>query len=269
MAWLVDPVRRGELYPLYHQLRRVAPVYKNRPEIFHGAWSFTRFAETDVVFRSAPGRQRPAGRRGGVQPRRRRVHRRDAQRHGLAAPRAPPARAQSRQGRVHTARRSPAGARSPSASPTELCDRIEADGKAELVEQYNYELPFNVIAHILGIPEDDFPHVKALAWDFARRARRPCRPRSRAGATTRPARSSRTSASWPSSGGPRPGDDLLSSLLEAEADGERSDPHRARRQLHPVAAGRSRDHPGPARQRAGRPVPPPRPARAAAHATRI
>ena len=52
MAWLVDPTRRGELYPLYHQLRRVAPVYKNRPEIFHGAWMFTRFAETDVIFRN-------------------------------------------------------------------------------------------------------------------------------------------------------------------------------------------------------------------------
>jgi hypothetical protein len=34
MMQLVDPTKRGELYPLYHQLRRVAPVYKNRPEIF-------------------------------------------------------------------------------------------------------------------------------------------------------------------------------------------------------------------------------------------
>jgi len=53
MGWLVDPVRRGELYPLYRRLREVAPVYKNRPELFHGAWTFTRFAETDVIFRNA------------------------------------------------------------------------------------------------------------------------------------------------------------------------------------------------------------------------
>ena len=52
-----------------------------------------------------------------------------------------------------------------------------------------------------------------------------------------------------------PGDDLLSSLLEAEADGERLHAHRARRQLHPVAAGRPRDDAGPARQRPGGAVP--------------
>ena len=55
MAWLVDPARRGELYPLYHQLRRVAPVYKNRPEIFHGAWTITAFAgvNTPQLFSAA------------------------------------------------------------------------------------------------------------------------------------------------------------------------------------------------------------------------
>ena len=132
----------------------------------------------------------------------------------------------------------------------ELCDRIEADGQAELVEQYNYELPFNVIAHILGIPEDDFPHVKALAWDFARAGEKTVSPRRRrAGATTRPARSSRYFGELAEQRRSAPGDDLLSSLLEAEADGERLTAHRARRQLHPAAAGRPRDHPGPARQR--------------------
>src|SRR5258707_805974 len=52
MQWMGDPARGGELFPLYPQLRRVAHVYKNRPEVFHGAWTFTRFAETDVVFRN-------------------------------------------------------------------------------------------------------------------------------------------------------------------------------------------------------------------------
>ena len=61
----------------------------------------------------------------------------------------------------------------------ELCDRIEAQGHAELVEQYNYELPFNVIAHILGIPESDFPLIKQLAWDFARARREDGHPRRR------------------------------------------------------------------------------------------
>ena len=50
----------------------------------------------------------------------------------------------------------------------ELCDAMAERGEADLVEHYNYEIPFNVIARILGIPEEDFPRVKALAWDFAR-----------------------------------------------------------------------------------------------------
>ena len=52
VARIADPARRGELYPLYHQLRRVAPIHRNRPEMFHGGWTFTRFAETDVIFKN-------------------------------------------------------------------------------------------------------------------------------------------------------------------------------------------------------------------------
>src|SRR4051812_30602946 len=36
IAWIVDPARRGELYPLYHQLRRLAPVHKTGAGAFHG-----------------------------------------------------------------------------------------------------------------------------------------------------------------------------------------------------------------------------------------
>ena len=53
MACLVDPERRGEVYPLYHQLRRLAPMYKNRPEVLHGALAITRFSDADVLFRNA------------------------------------------------------------------------------------------------------------------------------------------------------------------------------------------------------------------------
>jgi len=54
----------------------------------------------------------------------------------------------------------------------ELCDRVAADGGMEIVERFNYELPFNVIAHILGIPERDFPEIKRHSWDFARAGER-------------------------------------------------------------------------------------------------
>ena len=49
---ILDPRTRGELYPLYHQLRRVAPVFKSGPHTMHGAWIFSRFAEIDALFRN-------------------------------------------------------------------------------------------------------------------------------------------------------------------------------------------------------------------------
>ena len=52
MDAIVDPSRRGELYPLYHQLRRIAPVHRCRPELFHGAWIVTRFDDADPLLKN-------------------------------------------------------------------------------------------------------------------------------------------------------------------------------------------------------------------------
>jgi len=167
MGWLVDPVRRGELYPLYRRLREVAPVYKNRPELFHGAWTFTRFAETDVIFRNARVVNDPQV-----------VD--EAFNHGDGAfhrvmknvmiwqEPEPHQRVRNLVKAAFTPRAMARWRPIAERVTTELCDAMEARGEADLVEHYNYEIPFNVIAHILGIPEDDFARVKALAWDFAR-----------------------------------------------------------------------------------------------------
>ena len=103
----------------------------------------------------------------------------------------------------------------------DLCDRIEADGHAEIVDQFNYELPFNVIAHVLGIPEEDFPTIKALSWDFARMgekfvtddvaARGDIAARGLVEYFTGLVEKRKSAL----------GDDLLSSLIQAEADGEK------------------------------------------------
>src|SRR5690606_32668126 len=52
VAWLADPQLRGELYPLYHRLRRAAPAHQTPPLPFHGAWAVTRFDDADVLFRN-------------------------------------------------------------------------------------------------------------------------------------------------------------------------------------------------------------------------
>ena len=103
----------------------------------------------------------------------------------------------------------------------DLCDRIEAEGHAELVEQYNYELPFYVIAHILGIPESDFPYIKQLAWDFARAGEKTVAPdvAERGDVAAREFEDYFGELSEKRRSVPE--DDLVSSLVEAEADGER------------------------------------------------
>ena len=220
MAALLDPARRGELYPLYHRLRGLAPVYQNPPSVLHGAWTFTRFADVDELLRN-PGvvtdpsvvdqafghgdgaftnvmRQVMVWRKPDAHLRLRNLVRM------AFTPRA-------------IARWRPIAFR----VAHELCDAIESRGAAELVDEYNYELPFNVIARILGLPDADFPFIKQCSWDFARTGER--------GVSEEVARrgddatralvayfgklvEERRSA---------PGEDLLSDLIRAEEQGDR------------------------------------------------
>lgn len=53
LAHILDPDLRGDaLYPLYHQLRTVAPVFKTTNPQFQEAWVITRFSDDDSVVRS-------------------------------------------------------------------------------------------------------------------------------------------------------------------------------------------------------------------------
>ena len=78
-----------------------------------------------------------------------------------------------------------------------------------------------MIARILGVPEDDFPRIKQLAWDFARAGEKTVTPE----VAQRGDAAARNFEAYFGDLADRrrstPGDDLLSSLLEAEADGER------------------------------------------------
>ncbi len=220
MACIVDPERRGELYPLYHQLRRIAPVHQCRPELFHGAWIVTRFADADDFLKNPRVVNDPAvideafthGDGSWT----------DVMRNVLIWQHPEPH--QRVRNLVKSAFTPRAMARwRPIAEmvTNQLCDRFAADGHAELVDQFNYELPFNVIAHVLGIPEEDFPTIKALSWDFARAGEKFLTDDvSRRGDEaarglvtyfTELAEARKSAL----------GEDLLSSLLIAEADGDK------------------------------------------------
>jgi cytochrome P450 len=220
MARLADPARRGELYPLYHQLRRVAPVHENKPEMFHGAWSFTRFAETDTIFKNPRVVNDP-----------RVVD--EAFTHGDGSfttvmrnvmvwqEPEPHQRVRNLVKAAFTPRAIARWRPIAERVANELCDALEGADHAELVEQYNYELPFNIIAHILGIPEEDFPTIKQLAWDFARAGEKSVTPEvsARGDAAARGLEAYFTDLAERRRSAPT--EDLVSSLLAAEEDGAR------------------------------------------------
>jgi pimeloyl-[acyl-carrier protein] synthase len=219
MEWIVDPVRRGELYPLYSQLRRVAPVHRCRPELFHGAQMITRFADGEVLLKDPRVVNDPAvvdeafthGDGSWT----------DVMRNVLIWQHPEPHQ------RVRNVIKSTFTPRAmsrwrPIAERVvdDLLNGFGADGHAELVEQYNYQIPFNVIAHVLGVPEEDFPIIKTWAWDFARAGEKIITPE----VSVRGDEAARGLMSYFSELADARradlGDDLLSSLLVAEADGE-------------------------------------------------
>ena len=60
VARLFDPPRRGELYPLYHQLRRIAPVHRTDDPHMRGVWLVSRFDDAMAVYRNPRAVSDPA-----------------------------------------------------------------------------------------------------------------------------------------------------------------------------------------------------------------
>jgi len=220
IAALLDPARRGEVYPLYRRLRELAPVHRNPPEVFGGAWTFTQYAETDVIFRSPRVVNNPKvidqafshgdGSFTGVM--------RDVM---LWNEPEPHQRVRNLVKSAFTPRAIERWRPIAQRVAHELCDAIAEQGRADLVEDYNYEIPFNVIAEILGIPRDDFPRIKALSWDFARAGEKTVTDVVAAKGDVAARAFEEYFGALAEERAARPGDDLISALLAAEADGEK------------------------------------------------
>jgi cytochrome P450 len=52
VACIFDPERRGELYPLYHRLRAVAPVHRTGDAHMRGVWLVSRFTDAMAIYRN-------------------------------------------------------------------------------------------------------------------------------------------------------------------------------------------------------------------------
>lgn len=97
----------------------------------------------------------------------------------------------------------------------QLIDEFERDGRAELVQQFTFTFPLRVIAHVLGVPIRDFHQFHHMALDLLAIAEDPVRGLDAAqklAAYLQPILDERRR---------EPQDDLVSTLLHAEVEGER------------------------------------------------
>lgn len=171
VACILDADRRGELYPLYHELRRIAPAHRARVAgLPSGCWVLTRFRDVDRVARSAAAVNDPETAKvfdydgaGGAfyQVMRNAMLFLDKASH-------------DRVRRLVFKAFTPAAV-APLAALTEevaseLLDAALDRGLSEmdLVSQFAYPLPLRAIMRLLGLPHDARASIEEWAWDFAR-----------------------------------------------------------------------------------------------------
>ncbi len=169
IADIIDPERRGNLYPHYHALREAAPIHKTGNQILHEAWVFTRHADADQLLRSPKAIS----------------DRRTTEMYNVGAAGTeyydmmkrmllwldPPdhQRIRSMVARVFTPRAVEKIKPAISEVVTGLLDEVAGDGCMDLVGQFAYPLPVHVICEMLGIPRSDILEITQWMWDFARR----------------------------------------------------------------------------------------------------
>ena len=168
LACVFDPHRRGELYPLYHALRDVAPVHRTRHRNLKDVWVVSRFDDALELYRNPRAVSDPAtaehfnhGGKGGhfYQMLKQMMLFLGSEQHAHVRRIVMKAFTPRAIARVTPVTRDIAAA---------LIGEVAADHHMDIVEQFAYRLPLRVIAYILGVPEDDFATVETYAYDFAR-----------------------------------------------------------------------------------------------------
>lgn len=166
---LLDPRLRGDdHYPLLHQLRSAAPIFKSENDAFQRAWVITRFVDDDTVVRaktlSSDNRVLEIFRSGdegaffGVMkslmkfldpPDHARVR-------GLVSKAFTPRSVEALRPRIH-------------AIVDERLRETFERGRMELVSEFAFPLPVIVICELLGVPVEDVPLFLEWSTNFARR----------------------------------------------------------------------------------------------------
>lgn len=169
LSIILDPDRRGALYPYYHRLRELAPVLSTQQLSHDRAWIITRFADARAVLanlKMVSDRRTveifdvgPEGERY-VDIMSRMILYRGLVDHN---------RIRRLVARMFTPRAVDKHRPQIQRIVDELIDGLEDAGEFDLISQFAYLVPVYVICELLGVPHEDFPVFKTWAYDFARR----------------------------------------------------------------------------------------------------
>lgn len=166
---LLDPARRGALYPWLHRLREVAPVHRTEGLLVPRGFVLSRYDDIRAVLRhpEAFSDERAAdifdvGEAGAAftAMMRRQI---------LYLPPRDHDRVRRLVARHFTPRAVERWRRVAEEEVLRLLDAAVERGKLDLVEDVAYPLPIAVICQMMGIPRGDVPRFFQWAYDFARR----------------------------------------------------------------------------------------------------
>lgn len=168
LAAVFDPRGRGELYPLYHALRDVAPVHRTQHRNLRGLWVISRFDDALELYRNPRAVSDPAtaehfnhGGKSGpfYQMLKQMMLFLESEQHAHVR-------------RIVMKAFTPRAIASVTPITRDIADalirEVAAEHQMDIVEQFAYRLPLRVIAYILGVPESDFETIERFASDFAR-----------------------------------------------------------------------------------------------------
>ncbi len=169
LAAILDPKRRGSLYPYLHRLRALAPMLRTHQISGKPTWVLTRYADIREVLKHPEVRSDARGVDVfDVGPKGR--HFVEMQRNTLLF--LPPAKHDRVRGlisRVFTPRSVEQRDGRIREVIEELLDRVESQGRMDVVHDLAFLLPLIVICEMLGVPTEDLPRFYDWAHQSTRR----------------------------------------------------------------------------------------------------
>jgi cytochrome P450 len=169
LAVILDPKRRGSLYPYLHRLRDVGPILRTDQATGRPAWVLTRYADVREALKHPDVRSDERGvevfdvgpkGRCFVEMQRNTLLFLPPGKHdrvrGLISRAFTPRAVAERQGRIREVLE-------------QLIDRVEAEGRMDVVHDFAFQLPVVVICEMLGVPTEDLHRFYDWAHHSSRR----------------------------------------------------------------------------------------------------